>query len=107
MLQLTAAPGDPLFFLHHAYLDRVWWQWQQRDLPARLHDMGGNNIPDTATLALAGLGYPSAALTNYDGDPGNVTTLNHTLWMAGIVPNMTVDDVMNLRGEVICADYIS
>ncbi|KAL2060132.1 hypothetical protein VTL71DRAFT_9954 [Oculimacula yallundae] len=23
------APADPLFFLHHAQLDRLWWKWQQ------------------------------------------------------------------------------
>lgn len=23
--------GDPLFFLHHAMLDRVWWVWQMQD----------------------------------------------------------------------------
>ena len=26
----VASPGDPLFFLHHAYVDRVWAMWQQR-----------------------------------------------------------------------------
>ncbi|TKA52283.1 hypothetical protein B0A55_13183, partial [Friedmanniomyces simplex] len=24
------APYDPLFFLHHTQLDRLWWLWQQR-----------------------------------------------------------------------------
>ncbi|MCJ1396714.1 hypothetical protein MMC18_009606 [Xylographa bjoerkii] len=23
------APNDPIFFLHHTQLDRLWWQWQQ------------------------------------------------------------------------------
>lgn len=27
---------DPLFFLHHCDLDRVLWNWQQKDLPRRL-----------------------------------------------------------------------
>lgn len=106
MFQLTAAPGDPIFFLHHAYLDHVWWQWQQQDLPTRLYDMGGNVIPDNITLQAAGLGYPSASLVDYDGDSGNSTTLKHTLFMGNIVPNVTVGDVMDLGGEVICAEYI-
>lgn len=75
MQQLTAAPGDPVFFLHHAYLDRVWWRWQQNDLSTRLYDIGGDNIPDSETLKLAGEGYPSAALVDYEGDPGSTTTL--------------------------------
>lgn len=106
MFQLTAAPGDPIFFLHHAYLDRVWWQWQQKDLQVRLSEIGGNNYPDAQTLLLAGEGDPSPGLIDYDGDPGNTTTLNHTLWAGNIVQNMTVGDVMDLGGEVICAEYI-
>lgn len=106
MLELTAAPGDPVFFLHHAYLDRVWWQWQQKDLPARLTDMGGSIMPDAQALSLAGEGEPSAALLDYDGDSGNTTTLNHTLWMGGLVQNVTVGDVMDIGGDVICAQYI-
>jgi tyrosinase len=29
---MTAAtsPNDPIFFLHHANIDRIWWNWQQR-----------------------------------------------------------------------------
>lgn len=29
---MTAAtsPNDPIFFLHHANVDRIWWKWQQR-----------------------------------------------------------------------------
>jgi len=28
---------DPLFFLHHTQLDRIWWMWQQKDKERRLH----------------------------------------------------------------------
>lgn len=45
-------------------------------------------------------------MTDYFGDGGNVTTLNHNLWMAGLIPNVTVGDVMDLGGEVICAEYL-
>jgi len=31
------SPGDPLFFLHHAMLDRVWWIWQMQDPEMRLN----------------------------------------------------------------------
>jgi tyrosinase len=24
------SPNDPIFFLHHANVDRIWWKWQQR-----------------------------------------------------------------------------
>lgn len=33
---------EPVFYLHHANLDRVYWQWQSRDLAARLRDVSGS-----------------------------------------------------------------
>jgi tyrosinase len=106
MLDVVASPSDPLFFLHHTYLDRVWWQWQQQDWPARKTDMGGRNVPKTSYLEENSFDYPSDAILEYDGDPSNVTTLNHNLWMVGLIANHTIADVMDLHGEVICADYV-
>lgn len=97
---------DPLFFLHHTNLDRLWWEWQSANLTARLTDMGGRNVPLQTYLDQNDFEYPSAALLDYDGDDGNVTTLNHTLWMAGVIPNATIADVMDLGGDLICAEYV-
>ncbi|KKK13556.1 hypothetical protein ARAM_001726 [Aspergillus rambellii] len=106
MYDPIASNGDPIFYLHHAYMDRLWWKWQQMDLPRRLHDMGGPNVPDQRVLDSVGLQSPSRSLVDYSGDNGNVTTLRHILWIEGLVPNVTVADVMNLHGDVICAEYI-
>jgi tyrosinase len=106
MLDVAGSPGDPLFFLHHTYLDRIWWQWQQANLSSRLTDMDGRNVASDSYIAQNNFTYPTAAILDYNGDPGNVTTLNHTLWMVGLIPNATVGDVMDLGGEVICAEYI-
>ncbi|KAI0130350.1 amino acid transporter [Xylariales sp. AK1849] len=107
MLDVVASPGDPLFYLHHTYLDRVWWQWQQQNLSARLTDMSGRNVPRASYIAENDFVFPGPDITDYWGDGGgNVTTLNHTLWMVGILPNATIADVMDLGGDLICAEYI-
>lgn len=36
MGNVVASPTDPLFFLHHANLDRLWWDWQLVNLSSRL-----------------------------------------------------------------------
>ena len=44
--------------------------------------------------------------TGADGDPANVTTLNHVLNMYGNGPNYTIGDVMNIQGDVLCFEYV-
>jgi tyrosinase len=29
MSSIPTAPADPIFWMHHANIDRLWWQWQQ------------------------------------------------------------------------------
>ncbi|PGH26524.1 hypothetical protein AJ80_01838 [Polytolypa hystricis UAMH7299] len=31
MLDPIASPGDPLLYLYHTWLDKVWWDWQKLD----------------------------------------------------------------------------
>lgn len=98
---------DPIFYLHHAWLDKIYWDWQQKDLAVRLTEIGGTNLPNARVSALAGPPqFPASALLDFNGDGGSVTTLNHTLWMNGIAPNVTIGDVIDLNGGVNCAEYV-
>jgi tyrosinase len=31
---------DPTFYLHHANIDRIWWNWQQLS-PSHFYEIGG------------------------------------------------------------------
>ena len=112
MVNLKLSPGDPIFFLHHAWLDRLWWLWQSAAPDTRLTEIGGVNIPASTLPPILsganGKGSPPApfpGLTDYFNDPGNVTTLSHTLWSVGLRPNATIGDVMDLHSPLVCADY--
>ena len=38
------SPGDPIFYFHHAMLDRLWWIWQMQDPETRVNavvNLGG------------------------------------------------------------------
>ncbi|KAF9478987.1 Di-copper centre-containing protein [Pholiota conissans] len=52
MSNFYSSPADPLFFLHHANIDRVWWNWQQM-LPERLYEIAGSSTyPPTVNVTL-------------------------------------------------------
>ncbi|KAJ5432315.1 uncharacterized protein N7458_011471 [Penicillium daleae] len=78
-------PGDPLFFLHHCNIDRVLWNWQQKDLPRRLHEVGGPIEP-----------------LDYSGQ--NVT-LDFEINIGKLAGNATLEQLLNTKGDVLCYDY--
>ncbi|KAK0657809.1 hypothetical protein B0T16DRAFT_386283 [Cercophora newfieldiana] len=78
-----ASPNDPLFFLHHAQVDRLWWIWQQQD-------------PSTRTNAYNGF--------REDGQ-GPAATLDDVLPMLGLAPDGVVRDYMDVKGGTLCYTY--
>lgn len=115
-----ASPSDPTFFLQHAYLDKLWWEWQEADPENRLYAIGGpnNQDPEIGFLEMPGtmvdeekmFGSPSEEQskvmpTGRDGDSGDIVTLDHVLTAFGYIPDATVRDVMNTRGGYLCFEY--
>jgi tyrosinase len=120
MLNPISSPGDPIFYLHHTWLDKVWWDWQALNLTARLTDISGPNKQNSS------VGFPEAPGTDWQngtcsgfpcttvppvtdtqpGDPGNTTTLTHVLSTLGLLPNITIADVMDIQGGYLCYEYV-
>lgn len=107
MNNVAGSIGDPLFFLHHTNLDRLWWDWQQVDPDARTYAIGPlRNLPTESFLDQFDLPAPGPEFVDYSGDNGNVTTLNHVVWLAGLASNVTIADVMDLGNNLNCAEYV-
>ncbi|KAF9634526.1 putative oligosaccharide translocation protein rft1 protein [Lasiodiplodia theobromae] len=79
------SPGDPLFYLHHCNLDRILWEWQKKDLPARFHDVGGPVEP-------------------FDYSGKNVT-LDFEVDIGRLAGNATLHDLLDPRGGTLCYSY--
>jgi tyrosinase len=87
MLNPILSPGDPLFYVHHAFVDKLWWDWQSFNPSDRLYAIGGPNIKDVSRPAPVPEGMTTlpkrTARQSYArsvgsfGDSGNRTTLNH------------------------------
>ncbi|KAI4916637.1 uncharacterized protein J4E92_009141 [Alternaria infectoria] len=85
------SPGDPLFYLHHAQIDRTWWIWQQLDRKTRTSEAGG--ISGTGTF----LNMPPSANTTFD------TTIN-----LGYAADGTerMEDLMSTTEGPFCYIYV-
>ena len=88
MVNPTSSPGDPLFYMHHSFLDKVWWDWQKRDFTKRLTEISGY---ETAVR-------PSTGWVN--------ASMNSKLYMYDIVPNATIGELMDTRGDRLCFEYV-
>ncbi|KAK0735922.1 hypothetical protein B0T18DRAFT_256621, partial [Schizothecium vesticola] len=83
----NASPSDPLFFLHHTQVDRLWWLWQQQNPSARTMEYNGNS--------------PSLP----DGSNGPPVSLNDKLPMGGLAAEGVVRDYMDVKSAKLCYKY--
>ncbi|KAK8241318.1 hypothetical protein IWZ00DRAFT_492292 [Phyllosticta capitalensis] len=94
---LYASPSDPLFFLHHANMDRLWWTWQGVDPSTRLYQVQG---PDTK------FAYP---FDFYGEVPYKNVTLAFEMHVGFYVPGgpewVRIGEVMDTRGGKLCYVY--
>ncbi|WYZ44479.1 hypothetical protein EsH8_VII_000915 [Colletotrichum jinshuiense] len=81
------ATNDPLFFLHHTQVDRLWWLWQNQDLENRTKEYFGS--------AENFLEHPH----NMGSHPTDV------LQMGGLTSNGKVVDYLDTRAGHLCYTY--
>ena len=84
---MFSSPGEPLFYLHHANIDRIWWKWQSADLQHRRFDIGG-----------------PVNMMDYSGP--NVT-LSQPITLGLLAPDITAKETMNILGGIgdLCYTY--
>ncbi|TGO44322.1 hypothetical protein BOTNAR_0861g00040 [Botryotinia narcissicola] len=76
--------GNPVFFLHHANLDRLWWEWQQEEPENRLLAFDGK-APKVATS-------PTVQLTDM-------------LSVGELKRQLSVREVMQTNSGIFCYQY--
>ncbi|KAH6899782.1 hypothetical protein B0T10DRAFT_524877 [Thelonectria olida] len=93
---IYSSPGDPLFFMHHANMDRLWNKWQRASWSARKSDISG---PDTQ------FAYP---FDFFGPKPYQNITLDYTMNFDKLLPDrqyLKVKEVMDIKGGYLCYDY--
>ncbi|KAH8912448.1 Di-copper centre-containing protein [Coniochaeta sp. PMI_546] len=86
------APNDPLFYLHHSQIDRLWWMWQMEDTSSRLSQFHGPNEDFRHHKHEGGGQHPHSSLAD-------------NLSMGGIGIDRTVQEVMDTSNMLLCYAY--
>jgi tyrosinase len=73
---------DPVFFLHHAQLDRLWWIWQHFE-PSRLQKYAGYAFHNTTQPA----------------------SLEDVISLGGLAPSITVREIIDTGSGYLCYRY--
>lgn len=81
MQDTFAAPGDPVFWLHHAFIDRNFRIWQNSDVGARTTNVGGTD------------------------DSGNQLSMGYTIDLSNVRASVRIGDIMNTLGNTLCYKY--
>ncbi|KAF8264723.1 Di-copper centre-containing protein [Lactarius quietus] len=87
------SPNDPLFFMHHAMIDKIWYDWQHRD-PENAKSFSGGS-----TQALDNV----ASFTQYPN--GGPPFLNFAYAGDGLFPEFKIGDVMDTTSGILCYVY--
>jgi tyrosinase len=80
MMDFYSSPGDPVFFLHHAFIDRNFRIWQNAN-PSRTTSINGR---DSAN---------------------NPLTLDTSVSVNGMRPNVRIRDILATTDTTLCYKY--
>jgi len=89
------APNEPLFFMHHAMIDKLWFNWQLRN-------------PENAKSFFGGSVQAIQSLDSYNKYPNGgppFLSLDTIMPSDGLFPEVTIGDVLNTTGDVLCYVY--
>ncbi|KAJ7222420.1 Di-copper centre-containing protein [Mycena pura] len=91
----TFSPNDPLFFMHHAMIDRIWFKWQRKHKLNKYAFEGGSvqTIDDVASYSL----YPTG------GPP--FLTMDSELPTDGLDEPLSVSDMISTTEGPLCYVY--
>ncbi|GAB1522034.1 tyrosinase [Rhizoctonia solani] len=77
------SPNEPLFFVHHSQVDRLWTLWQGRN-ETRIWDYGGNTVQNVTT---------------------NTATLGDPMRFLGLAEDRPVESLMDTLSNGLCYRY--
>lgn len=75
---------DPLFFLHHTQIDRLWYLWQQGNPEVREKDVADEKVNPA---------------------DGTKATLEDVMPFMGLAADIKMSQVMTTQNDLLCYTY--
>jgi tyrosinase len=88
MIAVTNKLSDPIFFMHHTQIDRLWTLWQ-------------NAAPENRTLDFSGI----KTQDQFDGTTPPPASLQDIMPMLGLADDVTVREYMSTTKGPLCYTY--
>lgn len=84
MAEVSASPSDPIFFMHHLFVDHQFASWQEANSTRKTFVDGACE----------------------DGkSPCKALTLDSVVDMNGLLPSVTVGELLNTENGSLCYTY--
>ncbi|KAI0743508.1 Di-copper centre-containing protein [Daedaleopsis nitida] len=93
--QPTYSANEPVFFLHHAMVDKIWYDWQMEN-PANFWAYKGGSVQNLTSLE---------AVKDWPNGMAPFLHLDSSIPADGMFPQVTIGDVMNTTGGYLCYVY--
>lgn len=104
MNDMYIANADPLFYLVHANIDRIWATWQAAD-PSRKFDVGGPIGPRIPQLAPVGIPAGNVTL-DFVTDLGKLGGTARTVKAAQVADTKGLGlDPLGKGNGILCYEY--
>lgn len=91
----TFSANEPMFWLHHAMVDKVWYDWQRKHA-VNFWAYEGGSVQNLTSLA---------AIDEYPNGMPPALSLNSIIPSDGLFPEVTIADVFNTTGGYLCYVY--
>ncbi|KAI0745848.1 Di-copper centre-containing protein [Earliella scabrosa] len=91
----TFSANEPMFFFHHAMVDKVWFDWQRRH-PQNLWAFKGGSVQNLTSLE---------AIRDYPNGMAPELSLDSMIPADGMFPEVSIRDVMDTTGGYLCYVY--
>ncbi|KAJ7121493.1 Di-copper centre-containing protein [Mycena epipterygia] len=91
----TFSANEPLFWMHHAMVDKTWYDWQNKHPANKMAFIGGS------VEALENVTY----YREFPNGAAPFFTLNSTMPADGLFPEPKISDVMSTTDGMLCYVY--